>query len=284
MSFINTKCINWISFPPILLFLFDCCCTFNSFIYPSSHKRRKRKCTGISVLSLQQNSISEIFFISDPLEIQLVNFYVQTRGTESNFFYCISLWAKRTAMMMIIIFLALYWPVNLNFIPFLFSFFLVDFLNPFHSQACEVPQQSEYFHYKCDENGDLKCLPGKYALNDSLSLCWKKISLHERHKKKAGKGICVMFRFVNEDVIHKTDFASDRRSVAASSASMVKTANTVFHFQGVKMVFATIRLSAIVPKDTGVSFAMNVCLSFMCWTVFFMLYSSCTKILIYITL
>lgn len=27
-------------------------------------------------------------------------------------------------------------------------------------KACEVPQQNQYSHYKCDENGDLKCLPG----------------------------------------------------------------------------------------------------------------------------
>lgn len=29
-------------------------------------------------------------------------------------------------------------------------------------QACEIPAaQNEFSHYKCDENGDLKCLPGE---------------------------------------------------------------------------------------------------------------------------
>lgn len=30
-------------------------------------------------------------------------------------------------------------------------------------KACDVPQQNQYSHYKCDENGDLKCLPGKHS-------------------------------------------------------------------------------------------------------------------------
>lgn len=32
-------------------------------------------------------------------------------------------------------------------------------------KACEVPQQNQYSHYKCDENGDLKCLPGTLNFN-----------------------------------------------------------------------------------------------------------------------
>lgn len=32
-------------------------------------------------------------------------------------------------------------------------------------QACEVPaSQNEQSHYTCDDNGDVKCLPGKTIL------------------------------------------------------------------------------------------------------------------------
>ncbi|CAG9799143.1 unnamed protein product [Chironomus riparius] len=41
-------------------------------------------------------------------------------------------------------------------------------------QACEVPQQNEYFHYKCDENGDLKCLPGWQGDLCDVPICRQK--------------------------------------------------------------------------------------------------------------
>lgn len=37
-------------------------------------------------------------------------------------------------------------------------------------QACEVPaSQNEQSHYTCDDNGDVKCLPGK--LNELIKNC-----------------------------------------------------------------------------------------------------------------
>lgn len=46
------------------------------------------------------------------------------------------------------------------------SFFvLFDLFNELFcvkNQACEVPaSQNEQSHYTCDDNGDVKCLPGK---------------------------------------------------------------------------------------------------------------------------
>lgn len=35
--------------------------------------------------------------------------------------------------------------------------------NVIRLKACEV-SQNQYSHYKCDENGDLKCLPGMVFL------------------------------------------------------------------------------------------------------------------------
>lgn len=43
-------------------------------------------------------------------------------------------------------------------------------------QACEVPaSQNEQSHYTCDDNGDVKCLPGKkepFSLIYLRSLIW----------------------------------------------------------------------------------------------------------------
>lgn len=50
----------------------------------------------------------------------------------------------------------------------LLIFFAVDFTDAaryvpkWKKQACEVPaSQNEQSHYTCDDNGELKCLPGK---------------------------------------------------------------------------------------------------------------------------
>lgn len=43
---------------------------------------------------------------------------------------------------------------------YLFSPFCACRFEQHSSQACEVSQQNQYSHYKCDQNGDLKCLPG----------------------------------------------------------------------------------------------------------------------------
>ena len=77
---------------------------------------------------------------------------------------------------------------------------------------------------------------------------------------KVGKETCVMYQYANKSAILKTDIASGHLNVAVSLASTVRIVRNAYHYQGVRMVFATIHLSVSVLKDGGVSFVMNVCI------------------------
>jgi len=58
-------------------------------------------------------------------------------------------------------------PLEINLLPSQMMVMMMNFLKNFIDhinvllQACDVPSRNEYSHYKCDENGDLKCLPGE---------------------------------------------------------------------------------------------------------------------------
>lgn len=53
------------------------------------------------------------------------------------------------------------------------SIYLLLIIFCFVLQACEVPaSQNEQSHYTCDDNGEVKCLPGKIGLAIQFAANW----------------------------------------------------------------------------------------------------------------
>lgn len=101
-------------------------------------------------------------------------------------------------------------------------------------QACEIPaSQNEQSHYTCDDNGDLKCLPGVYPISPLATetapvrrtlIVWMCSS-----ELQVGKAISAMCRYAAKDAIQCKAIANDRANVVAILDFMVINANGAFH-------------------------------------------------------
>lgn len=126
-------------------------------------------------------------------------------------------------------------------------------------QACEIPSsQNEHSHYVCDDDGDVKCLPGWQGDLCDVPICRKGCDPQQ------GKSIVhiipnITFSCDTESPIFQHQVtATDRTSAAASWAFMANVAIAAFRCLAVRMAAAMLPSNVSAIAAGTVSSVRNV--------------------------